>query len=260
MRASNCFANAPIPSPPFLPSFRPQHNEIRYLTTIHTEEHHITSFDSGTFFTLHDYDSTGKWSAEDVRKTYGLLDESAATIPQAKKDDVVRIVFQMYDKDGDGFITKDEYLEGINSGLKLPDFGTGPGHHGDDEYEYEYVSPYLGRGLILHLGRRPGRSSSANAFRGVAGIEAYMQAQPRSIRVHVEADANVSCRIHHFEKYHGGDDVKEEDLIHPEDVRASRVPTAAYLTDHILDRAFRKARPFGRGAGKARGAGETKHS
>lgn len=125
------------------------------------EEHHITSFDSGTFFTLHDYDSTGKWSAEDVRKTYGLLDESAATIPQTKKDDVVRIVFQMYDKDGDGFITKDEYLEGINSGLKLPDFGTGPGHHGDDEYEYE---------------------------------------------------------IHHFEKYHGGDDVKEEDLIHPEDI------------------------------------------
>ncbi|KAK0622188.1 putative calcium-binding protein [Lasiodiplodia hormozganensis] len=125
------------------------------------EEHHIATFDASTFFTLHDYDSTGKWSPDDVRKTYGLLDESAATIPQSKKDEVVKIVFQLFDKDDSGDISKEEYVEATNNGVKLPDFGTGPGHHGDDEYEYE---------------------------------------------------------IHHFEKYHGGDDVQEEDLIHPEDI------------------------------------------
>ncbi|KKY13159.1 putative secretory pathway ssp120 [Diplodia seriata] len=125
------------------------------------EEHHIASFDAGTFFALHDYDSSGKWSPDDVRKTYGLMDESAASIPQSKKDEVVKIVFQLFDKDDSGDISKEEYLESTNNGVKLPDFGTGPGHHGDDEYEYE---------------------------------------------------------IHHFEKYHGGDDVKEEDLIHPEDI------------------------------------------
>ncbi|KAF2143909.1 uncharacterized protein K452DRAFT_224125 [Aplosporella prunicola CBS 121167] len=125
------------------------------------EEHHINSFDAGVFFNLHDYDGTGKWSPDDVRKTYGLLDESAKNIPQAKKDEVVKIVFDLYDKDMSGDITFAEFTIGNAAGVVLPDFGTGPGHHGDDEYEYE---------------------------------------------------------IHHFEKYHGGDDVKEEDLIHPEDI------------------------------------------
>lgn len=111
------------------------------LTATVTEEHHIATFDASTFFTLHDYDSTGKWSPDDVRKTYGLLDESAATIPQSKKDEVVKIVFQLFDKDDSGDISKEEYVEATNNGVKLPDFGTGPGHHGDDEYEYEYVVP-----------------------------------------------------------------------------------------------------------------------
>jgi hypothetical protein len=30
-----------------------------------------------------------------------------------------------------------EYVEGVAQGIELPDFGFGPGHHGDDEYEYE---------------------------------------------------------------------------------------------------------------------------
>jgi hypothetical protein len=30
-----------------------------------------------------------------------------------------------------------EYTIGVAKGLTLPDFGLGPGHHGDDEYEYE---------------------------------------------------------------------------------------------------------------------------
>lgn len=30
-----------------------------------------------------------------------------------------------------------EFTIGHAHGIKLPDFGYGPGHHGDDEYEYE---------------------------------------------------------------------------------------------------------------------------
>jgi len=48
----------------------------------------------------------------------------------------------------------------FDNGSRLPDFNLGPGHHGDDEYEYE---------------------------------------------------------IHHFQKFHG-ENAKEEDLTHPEDI------------------------------------------
>lgn len=43
----------------------------------------------------------------------------------------------MFDVDKDGFIEYDEFVSGIAAGKQLPDFGFGPGHHGDDEYEYE---------------------------------------------------------------------------------------------------------------------------
>lgn len=74
---------------------------------------------------------------------------------------VVQTVLNMFDIDKDGAITLSEYLQKTSEDVILPDFGMGPGHHGDDEYEYE---------------------------------------------------------IHHWEKYHSGDDVKEEDLNHPEDI------------------------------------------
>ena len=83
-----------------------------------------------------------------------------------KKDDVVRAVLDIFDKDLSGTVSFAEYTIGTSRGLSLPDFGFGPGHHGDDEYEYE---------------------------------------------------------IHHFEKYHSGDDVKEEDLTHPEDIEHFRM-------------------------------------
>jgi hypothetical protein len=73
----------------------------------------------------------------------------------------VKTVMEMFDIDKNGEISLAEFVQRDSENVKLPDFGMGPGHHGDDEYEYE---------------------------------------------------------IHHFEKYHGGDDVKEEDLNHPEDI------------------------------------------
>jgi len=130
-----------------------------------TEEHHISGFDATTFFNLHDYDSTGLWTAIDIKRTYGLTDPSTSHITPTKKDMVVQTVLDMFDIDKDGSITLSEYLQKDSENIKLPDFGMGPGHHGDDEYEYE---------------------------------------------------------IHHWEKYHSGDDVKEEDLNHPEDIEHFR--------------------------------------
>ena len=101
------------------------------------EEHHITSFDAGSFFNLHDYDSSNQWSAEDLLKTYGLKDESTNHISQDEKDKAIQGVIEIFDRDRSGTISFAEYINGVNWGLKLPDLGYGPGHHGDDEYEYE---------------------------------------------------------------------------------------------------------------------------
>jgi hypothetical protein len=73
----------------------------------------------------------------------------------------VQTVLDMFDIDKNGEISIAEFVQRDSEHVKLPDFGMGPGHHGDAEYEYE---------------------------------------------------------IHHWEKYHSGDDVKEEDLTHPEDI------------------------------------------
>ncbi|KAF3035252.1 hypothetical protein E8E12_007366 [Didymella heteroderae] len=125
------------------------------------EEHHISGFDATTFFNLHDYDSTGVWTGPDIRRTYGLMDPSSADISETKKQMVVQTILDMFDIDKNGEISLQEFQTKDSQNIKLPDFGMGPGHHGDDEYEYE---------------------------------------------------------IHHWEKYHSGDDVKEEDLTHPEDI------------------------------------------
>jgi len=41
------------------------------------------------------------------------------------------------DFDHDGKISMEEFQSFSSGGNTLPDFGLGPGHHGDDEYEYE---------------------------------------------------------------------------------------------------------------------------
>jgi hypothetical protein len=43
----------------------------------------------------------------------------------------------MVDTDNDGIISIDEWKSFMARGGELPDFGLGPGHHGDYEYEYE---------------------------------------------------------------------------------------------------------------------------
>ncbi|KAJ5587313.1 uncharacterized protein N7459_003078 [Penicillium hispanicum] len=101
------------------------------------EEHHIEGFDAPSFFSLHDYDSSGAWTSDEVRKTYGLDDESNDAVSESRKQAAVRTVFDLFDPEDKGFITRDDWLQAVAAGTRLPDLGLGPGHHGDIEYEYE---------------------------------------------------------------------------------------------------------------------------
>ncbi|GLI72664.1 hypothetical protein PoHVEF18_000845 [Penicillium ochrochloron] len=101
------------------------------------EEHHIEGFDALSFFTLHDYDSSGAWTRDEVRKTYGLDDESNRAASESSKESAIRAVFDLFDPTNTGTISRDAWLKAISAGTRLPDLGFGPGHHGDLEYEYE---------------------------------------------------------------------------------------------------------------------------
>ncbi|KAL8747194.1 MAG: hypothetical protein Q9190_000901 [Brigantiaea leucoxantha] len=103
-----------------------------------SSEHHISNFDPGAFFLLHDFDSSGSWTADEIRRTYGLDDEeSMKGVGEEKKIEVVRTTMERFDEDVDGVVSRGEWMDGWRAGKRLEDFGLGPGHHGDDEYEYE---------------------------------------------------------------------------------------------------------------------------
>lgn len=102
------------------------------------EEHHATDFDASSFFSLHDYDSDGSWEPSEILRTYGLMDESNKHVTDERKQEIVKEVLRLIDNNKDGVIGRHEFEVFIDHEHgKLPDFGTGPGHHGDDEYEYE---------------------------------------------------------------------------------------------------------------------------
>lgn len=65
------------------------------------------------------------------------MDDSNKDMPQSRKDEIGRQVLALLDTDHSGAATREEFVDFINGGKTLPDMGTGPGHHGDDEYEYE---------------------------------------------------------------------------------------------------------------------------
>lgn len=102
-----------------------------------TEEHGINSFDTASFFALHDYDSSGFWTPDDIMRTYGLMDESAKGVSEQSRQEVVNKILSLFDTDDSRTVSLEEFLAASRKGVTMPDFGLGPGHHGDDEYEYE---------------------------------------------------------------------------------------------------------------------------
>lgn len=104
-------------------------------------------------------------------------DPSNAHFTEQQKQDAVRQVLTLFDPFNTGSVSRGEWMRLVTAGKRLPDFGFGPGHHGDMEYEYE---------------------------------------------------------IHHFEKYHG-EDAKEEDLTHPEDIEHFRLHDEAERAEKRLE-------------------------
>ena len=105
------------------PTFITYHQIIPANLDRCVEEHHIANFDPGAFFTLHDYDSSLAWTPSEIRRTYGLDDESARGVPEEKREEVVKGVLAAFDRDGDGIIDRREWLDGWMAGKRLPDFG-----------------------------------------------------------------------------------------------------------------------------------------
>ncbi|KAL2130645.1 hypothetical protein VTI74DRAFT_6126 [Chaetomium olivicolor] len=102
------------------------------------EEHHMQDFDASSFFALHDFDADGNWEPEEILRTYGLMDESNKHVTDERKAQIALEILDLFDKNKDGRISRNEFVEVIEvDGKTLPDMGTGVGHHGDDEYEYE---------------------------------------------------------------------------------------------------------------------------
>ena len=102
-----------------------------------TEEHHLDHWDAASFFSLHDFNGDGTWQAEEILGTYGLFDESNKDVSKERRDEILAELLKLLDADSDGSVSQDEFAGALAEGKTLPDMGTGPGHHGDDEYEYE---------------------------------------------------------------------------------------------------------------------------
>ena len=88
-----------------------------------TEEHHVDNYNAGAFFLLHDFDSSGGWSHAEVRRLYGLDDESNKDVPEARKQEALDTVFRLFDDNGNGVIERDEFTRKDAAGARLPDVG-----------------------------------------------------------------------------------------------------------------------------------------
>lgn len=91
------------------------------------EEHHISNFDPSSFFTLHDFNSDGGWTPNEVRRMYGLEDESTKDVSKEKREEVTREVFKLFDADRNGVVERKEWIDGVAKGVVLPDFGVSSG-------------------------------------------------------------------------------------------------------------------------------------
>ena len=87
------------------------------------EEHHVDNYNAGAFFLLHDFDSSGDWSHKEVRRLYGLDDESNKDVPEQRKQEAVDTVFKLFDENGNGVIARDEFTRKDAAGIRLPDVG-----------------------------------------------------------------------------------------------------------------------------------------
>jgi hypothetical protein len=107
-----------------------------------TSEHHIDSFDIGSFFQLHDLNGDKFWDRDEIEAIYGVhhvysQKKSKDDVEHQKKaDHIASTVLKLLDKDEDGKVTVEEFeavgLDGLPS---FDDMGA-EGHHYDVESEF----------------------------------------------------------------------------------------------------------------------------
>ncbi|EIN14359.1 precursor to secretory protein Ssp120 [Punctularia strigosozonata HHB-11173 SS5] len=110
----------------------------RHMST----EHHIDTFDLGSFFHLHDLNRDGFWDKEEIEAIYGVhhvynrkksKDEEEH---QRKADHIVNTVLAAVDKDKDGKISREEFEKaGLDALPNFEELGA-EGHHYDVESEF----------------------------------------------------------------------------------------------------------------------------
>lgn len=119
------------------------------------EEHHISNLDPGAFFSLHDYDSSTAWTPGEILRTYGLDDASSRDVPESKRQEVVRGVLDLFDQNGDGIVSREEWVVGWGRGGRLPDFGvclfTRRGEGRSNSTDVDLDSGSLGQGIMVMM-------------------------------------------------------------------------------------------------------------
>ncbi|KAG8980169.1 hypothetical protein FRB90_007784, partial [Tulasnella sp. 427] len=105
-------------------------------------EHHIDAFDAKSFFLLHDLNSDGYWSKDEIEAVYGVhhpysqAHSKDKDAHDSKAKQIVDGVLQRLDANGDGIISEAEFLAvGVEG---LPDYSAlgAEGHHYDTESEF----------------------------------------------------------------------------------------------------------------------------
>lgn len=116
-----------------------------------SHEHQLDEFTPAVFFQIHAISDNQKYmTPKDILRMYGLQrdeivgqgdgmgghDNSELVSPELKEK-VISTVMALMDKDGDGQVSLQEWLDYSDNGGEFPDFGLGPGHEYDFEEEYE---------------------------------------------------------------------------------------------------------------------------
>ncbi|EST07299.1 RNA recognition motif domain protein [Kalmanozyma brasiliensis GHG001] len=107
-------------------------------------EHHINAFNLGSAFALHDLDRNGVLDPSEIEAIYGVhhseskKHSTTAEVHDEKADKIVSAVLRAMDKNGDGVITKKEFIDAGPNGLPVfSEYKTGSlGHHYDEESEF----------------------------------------------------------------------------------------------------------------------------
>lgn len=115
-----------------------------YVQQHMASEHHIGAFDLPSFFQLHDLDRNGVLDRSEIEAIYGVHHSTSrkhspnAEVHDQKADHIVNEVLRRLDKNGDGLVTRSEFLRGGTQGLPtFPEYGKSVlGHHYDEESEF----------------------------------------------------------------------------------------------------------------------------